>query len=295
MVQYHNKYGEGDAVTLQETHIVDRIRLHLPSLSDAESTAARWIVGNADQIPSLSMGQVAAACDVSDTTVLRTCRRVGLSGYTDLKFRIIEEGAHRPASDDELTSVNPHAGAQIASDIFEDCIQGLRDTLMMLTDEIDLAVDMIETADQVLVIGVGTSLPVMQAIQHQLFRMGVRCRTQSDSYLQRMEVALLGPTGLVIGVSHSGASVDPIETMRLAREHDVPTIALTGAQGAPITRHADVVLTSIATERRTEPVVSRVVQIAMASALARAYSTRHPVQAGRAEAAAYESVIGKTL
>jgi DNA-binding MurR/RpiR family transcriptional regulator len=37
------------------------------------------------------MAQVAQACGVSDTTVLRFCRYVGFQGYTDLKLSIARD------------------------------------------------------------------------------------------------------------------------------------------------------------------------------------------------------------
>lgn len=274
---------------------VDTVRLNLMGLSMSEAVVGRWIVANASRLPSLSMGQVAAECGVSDTTVLRLCRRVGFRGFTDLKFRIIEDGARALAPESGLLDDVGHAGTSVAATVFEDCIQGLRDTLSLLDDSLDRAVDLVEAADQILVVGVGTSRPVVEATQSHLFRLGLDCRSQTDSYLQLMEVALLGPGALVIGVSHSGASLDPIDTLRLAKARRLATICITGMPGSPITSHADVSLTSIATELRTEAVVGRVVQIALASALARAYADRHPSDTAAAEATAYDAVIDKTI
>ncbi|MEO7398847.1 MAG: MurR/RpiR family transcriptional regulator, partial [Ilumatobacteraceae bacterium] len=275
---------------------VDQIRLNLSGLRVSEAKVGRWIVANARRLPSLSMGQVAAECDVSDTTVLRLCRRVGFHGFTELKFRFIEDGARLVTRDpglDDAVGEDDHGGNSIAATVFEDSIQGLRDTLAVLGDSIDVAVDLIDAADQILVIGVGTSRPVIDAIQSQFFRLGLNCRMQTDSYLQLMEVALLVPKALVIGVSHSGASLDPIETLRLAKANGLATMCITGIAGSPITAHADVVLTSIATELRSEAVVGRVVQIALASALARAYAERHPARTVDSETKAFEAVIGK--
>lgn len=274
---------------------VDRIRLNLSGLSSSEESVGRWIMANPTTLPAMSMGQVAAACGVSDTTVLRLCRRVGFRGFTDLKFRLIEDGARALEPDPGLLDGDDHAGLGVAARVFEDCIQGLRDTLRLLGDSFDAALDLIDSASEILVIGVGTSRPVLEATQIQLLRLGLHCRSQSDSYLQLMEVAQLEPPALVIGVSHSGASLDPIETLRLAKQRGLATICITGMPGSPITAHADVQLASMASELRTEPVVGRVVQVALVSALARAYADRHPISSARAEAAAFDAVIDKTL
>ena len=267
----------------------------MAGLTSSESTVARWVLANSTVIPSLSMGQVAAECGVSDTTVLRLCRRAGFRGFTDLKFRLIEDGARALAPEPGLLDEGYDAGLGVAASVFEDCIQGLRDTLNVLGDSFDAALDLLEAASEVLVIGVGTSRPVVEAAQSQLARLGVRCRSQTDSYLQLMEVALLRPPALVIGVSYSGASLDPIETLRRASERGLRTMCITGMPGSPITAHAEVSLAAVATEMRTEPVAGRVVQTALVSALARAFADRHPASTSQAETAAFDSVIDKTL
>lgn len=274
---------------------VDVIRMNLGGLPASEAVVGRWILAHSVTLPSMSMGQVATECGVSDTTVLRLCRRVGFRGFTDLKFRLIEDGARALEPEPGLLDDAQRAGLGVVANVFEDCIQGLRDTLRLLGDSFDAALDLIDQASEIMVVGVGTSRPVVEAMQSQFVRLGLRCRRQTDSYLQLMEVALLEPPALVVGVSHSGASLDPIETLRLAKRRGLSTLCLTGMPGSPITSHADVALASVAAELRTEPVAGRIVQIALVSGLARAYADRHPASTARAETAAFDAVIDKTL
>jgi len=271
----------------------ERIRLNLPNLSAAEAAAGRWVIEHHERIASMSMGMIAQEAGVSDTSVLRLCRRLGFLGYTDLKVNIIEDLARAPGS--ESPKDVPSGPLSPVEMVFRDCIQGLEDTLGVLGDAIDSAVDRLERADQILIVGVGTSISVMEALQLQLFRIGLSCSVESDSYLQRMKVALLPTGSLVIAVSHSGASTDPVATLRLAKQRSLDTVCLTGVSASPITEFADVTLTSLATETRTEAVVGRVVQVALASALAQTYAARHPDDSAVSEAAAFHSVIDKTI
>lgn len=283
-----------DAAALQPTDTaIARIRLNLPNLSAAEAAAGRWIIANDARLATMSMGMVAQEAGVSDTSVLRLCRRIGFRGYTDLKVHVIGDLARVPSPAPAATAGNgPLTPVEM---VFRDCIQGLNDTLSVLGDTLEAAVDLLEGASQILIVGVGTSIPVMEAVQLQLFRIGLNSAMESDSYLQRMKVALLPADSVVIAVSHSGASTDPVETLRLAKEHDLATLCLTGVSASPITEFADVTLTSLATELRTEAVVGRVVQVALVSALAQTYAARHPEASAASEAAAFRSVIDKTI
>jgi DNA-binding MurR/RpiR family transcriptional regulator len=267
----------------------------MATLPKSEAAVAEWILANQEKMVSLSMGQVAAACGLSDTSVLRLCRSVGLQGFTDLKFQLVADQARESASETALSSQSLPESAGIAATLFDQCVRGLRNTIDSIGDSLDRATDIIEKAEDILVVGVGTSIPIVLTAREQLFLCGLRCREQTDPYLQRMEVALLKPPSAVLAISHSGASMDTVEVLGQARELGLSTICLTGMPGSPLSKTADVTLAALSTEVRNEPVAGRVVQLALVSALARSYAARRPSEAFDAEQAAFQSVIGKTL
>jgi RpiR family carbohydrate utilization transcriptional regulator len=82
-----------------------------------------------------------------------------------------------------------------------------------------------------------------------------------------MEVALLGPGDVLVGVSQSGSSEDPVQTLRQAKANGVPTICITGNAQSPIKKYADVTLLSVAGEARIGAVASRIAQMSIADAL----------------------------
>lgn len=271
------------------------IRRQMAVLSKSEVAVAQWILSNQEKVVTMSMGQVAAACGLSDTSVLRLCRRVGLQGFTDLKFRLVADQAREASAEEAISSQPLPAGAGIAAALFDECIKGLKHTLDTLGDSLDRATDIVEQSDDILVVGVGTSIPAVLAAQERLFLCGLRCRAQTDPYLQRMDVALIKPPAAVLAISHSGASIDTVEVLGQAKEQGLSTICVTGMPGSPLTKNADVTLAALSREIRNEPVAGRVVQVALVSALARAYAARRKSEAFQAQQAAFQAVIGKTL
>ncbi len=244
-----------------------RIRSRLPALAAAEQKVAQWVLQHADDVTHMSMAQVARECGVSDTTVLRFCRAVGFQGYTDMKLSIVQDMAtptqlvHDDISeqDDALT---------IARKVFLSNMQALQDTMEILDGEaLVQAVDMLANARLILIIGVGTSSPIMQDMYHMLFRLGLNVRAQPDSYLQLMEAALVGPEDVVVGISQSGASTDPVLTMAEAKRNGARTIVITGNDESPITQYADVTLVTISRETRAETIASRIAQMTLVDAL----------------------------
>ncbi len=244
-----------------------RIRAKSPTLAASEARVANWVMQQPEKIMSLSMAQVAQACHVSDTTVLRFCRNVGFQGYTDLKLSIARDlTSPTQVIHDDIAAEDPPV--VIARKVFMSNIQALYDTLEVL-DETALveAITLLQNARQILIVGVGTSIPIVQGMYSMLMRLGLNCKAQTDSYLQLMEVALLGPQDVVIGISQSGSSKDPVYTLKQAKANRAATICITGNAESPITQYADVTLLSVAREARIEAIASRIAQMSIADAL----------------------------
>jgi DNA-binding MurR/RpiR family transcriptional regulator len=87
-----------------------------------------------EKIMTLSMAQVAQACRVSDTTVLRFCRNAGFQGYIDLKLSIARDlTSFTQVIHDDITEDDPPA--VIARKVFMSNIQALYDTLEVLDEQ----------------------------------------------------------------------------------------------------------------------------------------------------------------
>lgn len=258
----------GDVIASSPTiNALTRIRSSYPSLAASEKRVADWVMKEPEKVLHLSMAQVARECRVSDTTVLRFCRNAGFQGYTDLKLSIARDivSPTQVIHDDIAEGDAP---ATIARKVFLSNIQAIYDTMEVLDEEsLIAAIDLISNARTVLMIGVGTSAPVVQSLYNMLMRVGLNCKVQTDAYLQLMEVALLGPEDVVIAVSQSGTSVNPVLTLKEARKNGASTICITGNAQSSITKYADITLLSVAREARSEAIASRLAQLSIVDAI----------------------------
>lgn len=255
------------AAVSSSVNSLTRIRSSYPALAASEARVAEWVMQQPEKIVHLSMAQVAQACGVSDTTVLRFCRNAGFQGYTDLKLSIARD-ITSPTQIIHNDIVAGDSPGTIARKVFLSNIQAMYDTLEVLDENaLSKAIDLLSSARRILIVGVGTSAPIVQSTYNMFMRLGLNCKAQTDSYLQLMEVALLGPGDLVVGISQSGTSMDPVLTLKQAKANGAATICITGNAQSPITRHADVTLLSIAREARIEAIASRLAQISIADAL----------------------------
>jgi RpiR family transcriptional regulator, carbohydrate utilization regulator len=263
-----------DTNPISEINSLSLIRSHLSEFAASEMRVAQWVLQNPEKVLRLPMALLAQECGVSDTTVLRFCRTIGFTGYTDLKLSIARDIARPPhIIHDEVDEKDDIK--TIAQKIFHFNIQALQDTLEVMDFEaLSKAIDLISQSKKILIIAVGTSGSIADTLYVRLFRLGLNCIVETDSYLQLMQAALFGPGDLVIGISQSGSSTDPILTLQAAKKNEASTICITSNAQSPITEYADVTLLGVSREIRAETIASRLALITIVDLLYVALSLR---------------------
>ncbi len=272
-----------------------QIRSRLPNLAVAERQVANWVLQNPEDVIHASMARVAQQCGVSDTTVLRFCRAAGFKGYMDLKLSIARDLASptQIIHDDVAEGDTPPV---VAQKVFMSHIQALYDTLEVLDkDALSRAVEMILEAERIFIIGVGTSNSIVNEAYNKFFRLGLDCHAQTDSYLQLMEASLVGEGTLVIAISHSGSSTDPVLTLEEAKRNGAKSIVITGNAESPLTKFADVTLLAVSQETRAESIASRIAQMTIVDTLYVIVSLYMLPTATRNEDKIWKAIIQKTL
>jgi DNA-binding MurR/RpiR family transcriptional regulator len=249
------------------SEVISIIRGFYSSLSVSEKKVADYILANLQEAIRMTLADVGHESGVSDATVLRFCRSIGYKRWLEFKVDLIRTLPGSPEQIlDDVDSDDPPG--MIAKKVVNCSIQALIDTLTVLDEEDFVqALELIAEADRILIIGVGTSGPMANEMHNRLLRLGLNCHVQTDSYIQVMESALLTSKDLIIVISQTGDSEDPLRTTALAKSKGSAVIVITGNTGSKLTEHADVVLLSVSHETRIETIASRIAQYAIIHAL----------------------------
>ncbi|NLG83718.1 MAG: MurR/RpiR family transcriptional regulator [Firmicutes bacterium] len=239
-----------------------KLRAVYPSLRAAEQRAVDYIVEHPDEVVYLSVTELAERSGTSESTVVRMCQQAGYRGYQELKIAIAQDlvapikNIHEDVNEDDDTATVMHK-------VFAANIQALENTRAVLDiKELDRATTAIVGAERVIVLGVGTSGPIVHDCQYKLMRLGLHCQAFVDPHIQLLQLAQMGPSDVAIGISHSGSSREVVEAMASAKDLGLTTICITGYPKSPITQWAEICLFTSATETkfRTEAIASRVAQ-----------------------------------
>ncbi|WP_329138992.1 MurR/RpiR family transcriptional regulator [Streptomyces sp. NBC_01476] len=273
-----------------------RIRSLLPDLAPAEQRVAAAVLANPALVARSNITELAEAAATSETTVIRFCKTIGLRGYPELRIALAADAARAEARDDR------HLGGDITpSDDLAEVVgkvafadaRAVEETARQLdVGTLRKVVAAVAAAGRVDIYGVGANAFVAADLQQKLHRIGRVSFAWSDTHIMLTSAAVLSPGDVAIGLSHTGATADTVEALRVARGHGATTVALTSFPRSPIHQVSDHLLTTVAPETtfRSGATASRIAQLTVIDCLFVGVAQLHLDSARKALRATYEAV-----
>lgn len=254
------------------------VRALLPSLSPSEQAVARRVVEHPSDSAHLTIGQLAGVVGVSQASVSRFCRSVGLSGYPALRLALAGQAAHPAHRHLAPGDVTPDEDvATLVRKVAYSDVRAVEDTVAQLDVAVlEQVVAAVDGARRIDVYGVGAGAVVGLDLQQKFHRIGRLVQSWSDAHLMLTSAALLTPQDVAIGVSHSGTTDEVVDALRLAARRGATTVALTNFPRSPLAGVARHLLTTAAHETtfRSGAMASRIAQLTVVDCLFVAVASR---------------------
>ncbi|WP_114394476.1 transcriptional regulator HexR [Oleisolibacter albus] len=248
--------------------MLDRIRGMMTGLRRSEQKIAEVVLKQPHSVVNASVSEVARDAGVSQPTVVRFCRSVGCGGFQDFKLRLAQDLATgTPYVHEDVRPEDPVA--DVAAKVLNRSIASLtRVRNQMNSDALEQAVEIMAAAGRLEFYGFGASGIVAMDAQNKFFRLGIPCAAHIDYHVQAMSAAILGPTGAVVAISHTGRTRELLRSVDLALESGSKVIALTSG-GSPLADRATVSLIVDVPEDTSmyTPMTSRIAHLAMMDVL----------------------------
>ncbi len=244
-----------------------KIKAMYDRMGRAEKKIADRIIANSDEIISMSVSELSEKCGCGDATVVRFSKRLGFTGYQEMKLAIAREMG-KADSTDGIT------GDDSAFDIFDKVSNEIMCALELTKNALDReqlekAANTIMGARQVNIYGLGNSASVAVDFQHKLLRAGISASAFCDNHMQAISASHMTPKDVAVGISHSGSSKDIIDALKVARERGATTICFTNHGKSPILKHSDIVLFTASSETKHTilGLNSRIIQLAIVNSI----------------------------
>lgn len=223
------------------SNIVQEINSALDSLNRSERKVAEVILADPQSATRSSIAVLARAADVSEPTVNRFCKRFNTAGFPDFKLHLAQA----------LASGVPYVNRNVEPDDDADSYTGkIIDATIaaMVTAKknldpqtINLAVDQLIQAKQIIFFGLGGSGPVAADAQHKFFRFNIPVTAYDDFLMQRMVSAASNTGDVIVVISYTGRTREIVDVAELARESGATVLGITAA-GSPLAEKCSIVI-----------------------------------------------------
>lgn len=171
----------------------------ISSLNETEAHVYDYITKNKDRVLEESIRELANHTNVSTATVIRFCKKVGCSGFTELKYKL-KESFEIEAKDEKLDQSS-----------FVNFIEHVY--THNYSESIQKTVDLIKNADSFYILGLGPFSGFAKTMAYLFSEIGYYCYGIQDKYYLMPEVEEGHNTVVLIGYASAikDAVVEEIE------------------------------------------------------------------------------------
>lgn len=246
------------------------------SLCPAEKKVATYFLGHVDNVFHMPIAALALESGASQVAWVRFSKSLGFYGLKDLKKQLFSElnAQQDPKQNPQevlYADISGHSTVeQMVKMVKSGSIQAIEDTMSLLDAEvIQLVASKMIRADSVKLFGVGASALVAEDLYDKLLRIGMNVASSRDFHVQLVYAANLTHRDVAIFISHSGATKEVIETMKIAKACGATLVTITKFGRLPMVTLSDYALYTSCPEvyRRSGAMSSRIAQLALVDVL----------------------------
>lgn len=226
-------------------NLILQIQSSYNQFTKAEKKVADYCLAHRDEIPYLSITELADACEVGDTSVYRFCRTLKLEGYQEFKMKF---SLSQNTADHSEEAVSEFETSTTAFDAFAKKIMNshknaIEETYHLLNPStFERVLDLLESAEHIYFFGVGDSLLVAEEARNRFLRITTKVNCITDPHMQAVAASLSTEKDLIFLISYSGSTKDNIQIAKLAKERGAKVVCISHFQKSPLTAYCDAVL-----------------------------------------------------
>lgn len=221
------------------------IRTNIENASKAEKTLGEYILKNAQQVPNFSVADLSKKSGVSQATIVRFSKNLGLDGFKGLKVELAR------SSNDVDTGlydeISPDDGVNELKDKLVLRIQHTLDTTSRGLDSkyLNQTVDSFEKANVILIYGLVASHLVAEDFTQKFSRIGKNVINTEDTHLLVSNLLTQQNKQVLFLISDSGETQETVTIAKLAKKNNVKVIGLTSNSHSHLAKISDIsILTS---------------------------------------------------
>lgn len=222
-----------------------RLRAILGSLKSAERRVADYILEHPSDVMNSTINELADKTGTSYATITRLIRKIGFSGFRDMKKSLYEDTLSNTSLDtlNTIVRLQENTSDEICRNLYQQCI-GIMDACYRQIDlkALENAADIILKCHELNIIGTGLSAIIARYAYLHFLRIGLNVHCDEDATTYKMRASLMKEDDVLFVVSSSGRSSNILECAGIAQKNGTQIIALCDYAISPLSQTADVAL-----------------------------------------------------
>ncbi|ATO37711.1 MurR/RpiR family transcriptional regulator [Geobacillus sp. 47C-IIb] len=202
--------------------LLDRFSNYIGQLTHAEKHVLYYIDGHVEQAKQLSLTAMAEKNNVSTTTIIRMCHKLGLEGFSELKYIL-------KTIDDQAIPVGENTIERYKVDMN----QTLDSLERKHVEEIS---QLIFEANRVLIVAVGLSKMIGEYFSKLLIQVNKPSSYVYESHIIDLLPNMVQPKDMVIFISSSGETKTIVQAAEKLRFKNIETVAITNSADSTLAK-----------------------------------------------------------
>lgn len=217
--------------------IIDTLYSKLPTLSATDHKIAQYVLTHPNQVVNMTISALAQAAGVSDASVSRFSKNIGLDGFHQLKIELARVAENQ---DSYYQQINPDDFGQALQSISANKVAEINSTLAQTAAPVlKQIVQAIAAAPIVQVAGAGGTFPVAADAVYKFNQLGKLAITDSVWDTAVAQTLNLPQTAVLLVISNSGETRDLLTQVNVAKKRGIKVVAITNHADSPIAQRAD--------------------------------------------------------
>ena len=257
-----------------------KLNSYIQSATPSEKEIINYILNNYKEVIREDVRTLAEKTFSSASTIVRMCKKLGYTGFAEMKNELIYEVA---ITDSNKKQLDKNVGyTDNVSDTIESILEKTQISLTntsKLQNEEDIleVIDLIENSENINLFGMGSSLLAARDMKQKFLRVDKVLNIDDDWHIQYLFAKNSDPKTLAIIFSYSGNTKEIIDCVKVLKQNSAKIVVITGFLNSYVAKNADIILQVAPSENfpRTGAFSSRISQLHIIDILYNIYIHRH--------------------
>ena len=259
--------------------IIVKLQSYNDSASVIEKQIIKFLLDNMSDISNYSIHTLSKNVYASPASIVRFSKKLGYTGFKDLKNNLIAESAVKDYTlVEQSKEVSRYdSSSDIIDKLKNKYILAIEETKQIIdTKTLEIVISLFKNAQQIYLFGIGSSFLIAKDFQQKMLRLGKSCHIIEDYHMQFLQSKNVTSKDIAFVFSYSGQTEEIYTCCENIKKNNATLVSITKFSNSKISKISDYCLYTTNSEPiiRTGAFSSRISQLYIVDVIYMYYVTK---------------------